>query len=140
MKVEGGFIREVSQEFSGELNVQMRMIEEHAVAKWTPVVGVCLKELSSEASACMQYRRISDMGSDFRATFYYLPSKQGARQHSQILVDHTATLDQVIDIQIKQNSEKLVFTINGKEETFPISFKAGILEYHCSSATCEFRD
>jgi hypothetical protein len=140
MNVEGGFIRELSQEFSGELKFWMRITEEHAVTKWFPTVGVCLKEPSSEASACMQFVRISDMGPDFRAVFYYMANKQAPRQHNQILVDHKAALGQTINVSIKQKSEKLVFSIDGKDEIFPVSLKAGVLEYHCSSGVCEFRD
>jgi hypothetical protein len=81
MNVEGGFMRELSQEFSDELKFRMRITEEHATSKWFPVFGVCLKEAASEASACMQFARISGMGPDFRAVFYYLANKQAPRQH-----------------------------------------------------------
>jgi hypothetical protein len=140
MNVEGGFIREVSQEFSGELDFRMRITEEHAVAEWSPVVGVCLKAPSSDAYACMQYARIPDMGPDFRAVFYYLTNKQAPREHKLILVDHQASLGQTINVSIKQKSEQLVFSIEGKDEVFPVPFKASALEYHCSSGVCEFRD
>jgi hypothetical protein len=140
MNVEGGFIREVSQEFSGEMDFRMRITEEHPVTKWSPEVGVCLKEVASDASACMQFVRISDMGPDFRAVFYFLTNKQAPRQHNQILVDYKAARGQTINVSIRQKSEKLVFSIDGKDEIFPVSLKAGILEYNCSSAACEFRD
>lgn len=140
MNVEGGFMRELSQEFSGELKFQMRMTEEHANKKWLPVVGVCLRAPSSEASACMQFARVPNMGPDFRAVFYYTANKQAPRQHNLVLVDHTAVLGQAVNISVKQRGESLVFSINGKEETFPVPLKAGILEYHCSSGACEFRD
>lgn len=140
MNVEGGFMREVSQDFSGSHRFQMRIIEEHATEKWSSVAGICFKEHLSETSACMQLRRISDMGPDYWATFYYLSNKQSPRQHSQILVDHNVTVGQAVSVTVKQKSGQLIFSINGKDEVFPVPFKASTLEYHCSSAVCEFRD
>lgn len=140
MNVEGGFMRELSQEFSGNLSFQMRIVAENATTKWSPVVGVCLKGKSSEASACVQLLKISDMGPGYWTTFYYLSNKQSPRQHSQILVDHKAALGQSVYVTVRQKSEKLIFTIDGKDEVFPVPFLASSLEYFCSSAACEFRD
>jgi hypothetical protein len=65
----------------------------------------------------MQFTGVSDIGPGF-----------WAHVNKQILVNHNAVLGQTIDVTIKQKSEKLVFSINGNDEIFPVPFKAGSLE------------
>ncbi|MGZ3182679.1 MAG: hypothetical protein ACXU8N_09575 [Telluria sp.] len=140
MNVKGGYIRELNQAFAKDISFKMRITEEHGDTDWSPVVGVCMQAAASEEAACMQFIAVPSNGPAYLPVFYSRERRVAPREHQVVIDGQTAGRGDMITVTVKQVDEQLVFTINGKDETFPIPFKANVVEYSCSSAVCEFRD